>query len=554
MGLLRGAPTVRRFLATAEVPDNFRTAYADLLQARAFQPAPKVSLSQVYGWARADNILEVDFVGAIDRWLFNQYAVFVLRIEQRKIPPRLFRAELARRVAAWCEEHKRERAPASVRTEIKELLQDELAAKCLPLVRTHEVVWNVAEGWVALDTAALAVGDIFRKLFRETFGIPLVEAGPLEWLRDAPDAIDALKRTGSTCFTDPVAAEAATFDDGPRGQITLADLASPHGEGMTNADLGEVGTMPHLTADFLLWLWWRSERDSARLELAGGEFIDVWVDDRVATRKYDGGGRVARVGDDASRGSSCVGTLLDGHVVNELRVGLRRQGREYKATIKPGLILAGCKLPTECKGGDDEVLYERGFLLEDLWYALGQLYRLFAAERTAAEHWAHEVVPAMARWLMAVHRAGLEDDDRPARAAAGDDDGDEAANRDLPDGPIALYHEGTGAPELVARATVKRGRVLVTEYAVRAPAPAAPASTPTPPADPFRELLDLTEQLVDHAEQERRPGPQLEARRIATEATRWRDICRGTRDVPPSVLASMTRWRKSLDGWRAPPP
>lgn len=542
MSLLSGAVTLRRYLVSGSVPDNFRSSFADALQARAFQAPAAVTLGQTYGWARADNLLETDF-GAIDRWLFNQYAVFLLRIEQRKLPPRLFRAMLKQRVAAWCQEHKRERAPAVVRTEIKELLEDELAARTLPLVRTHEVVWNIHEGWVAIDSHAQGVGDMFTKLFRDTFGLGLVEAGPLEWLRDAPDTVERLQVTHATCFTDPTAAAAfAAVEDQGRGD-DVADLAEGR-PALDVADLGSLAAVPHLTTDFLLWLWWRSETQSGRLEL-GDELIDVWVDDRVATRRHDGGGRVARVGDDASRGSSSVGTLLDGHVVSELRIGLRRQGREYKATIKAGLLLAGCKLPTECKGADDEVLYERGYLLEDLWFALSLLYRRFAAERIAAS-WYTEAVPGLAAWAMHVHQGGVEPEPDDVQAVRSDDHDADASNADLPDGPIALYREGPGAPELVARAMVTRGRVQVTEYAVRAPAVVGPAA----PTDPFRELLDLTEELIDHADR----SQQIPAHEAATEATRWRDICRNDRTVPATVQTKMRRWRRDLDRWRGTAP
>ena len=81
--------------------------------------------------------------------------------------------------------------------------------------------------------------------------------------------------------------------------------------------------------------------------------------------------------------------------MQDLQIGVRREGREYATILRgPTLDVAAAKLPTECKGGEDEVLYERMFLYEDLFFVLRALYRLFARER-ASPSWATEHLPAL---------------------------------------------------------------------------------------------------------------------------------------------------------------
>lgn len=162
----------------------------------------------------------------------------------------------------------------------------------------------------------------------------------------------------------------------------------------------ERPALPHLTSEFLLWLWYASERDQGRLELGGDEgWVDYWVDQRLAFRTPDEDkAKAVLTGDNPSATLEARAALAGGKIVQDLRLGLRRQGREYSLNLKGvHLDVAGAKLPTECKGGEDEVLYERMFLYEDLWFVVRCLYRRFATERASAA-WASEHLPAMRAW------------------------------------------------------------------------------------------------------------------------------------------------------------
>ncbi len=196
MSLFKGALTVRRYRVLGAPPDDFRSVYPQLLQERAFhEPMGMTRSEEIEGWVLTQNLLDTDFSNQ-EKWLYNQYLAAALRVDKKTLPARLVKAMLEKRIKAWCEEHRRERAPASVRTELKELLEDELYGRTLPRVAVFEFCWNLVENWVIYFNTSEGPNDRFRKRFRDTFGLPLVPFSPLDLLEDRPDLSQGLEITG----------------------------------------------------------------------------------------------------------------------------------------------------------------------------------------------------------------------------------------------------------------------------------------------------------------------------------------------------------------------
>jgi hypothetical protein len=170
---------------------------------------------------------------------------------------------------------------------------------------------------------------------------------------------------------------------------------------MSAEDSEGTPAFPHLSLEFFVWLWYASEREGGSFFL-GDELgrIDAWVDDRLAFRTADEDKvRAVMTGENAASTLEARAALAGGKVVADLRLNLRREEREYSVVLKgPHLDLQGAKLPAHQKGGEDELLYERMFLYEDLWFCIGALYRVFAVER-ASPDWGRGTVPAIRRWV-----------------------------------------------------------------------------------------------------------------------------------------------------------
>jgi len=156
----------------------------------------------------------------------------------------------------------------------------------------------------------------------------------------------------------------------------------------------------HVAGEFYAWLWWVSEQQGGTLDLGDpvGR-VDVWVDERLAFRN-PGDQKVAAVmtGDNPAATLEARAALAGGKVLQELRIGVRRDDREFFATLKgPAMHMQGLKLPQTVKGGE-EALYDRMHLYEELCLVVAALFRQWAALRDS-ERWEPEVLPALHTWV-----------------------------------------------------------------------------------------------------------------------------------------------------------
>jgi hypothetical protein len=169
-----------------------------------------------------------------------------------------------------------------------------------------------------------------------------------------------------------------------------------------SADKEGLPIVPHLAGEFYAWLWWASEQQGAVFPLAApvGQ-VDVWVEDRLSFRRPDDT-KVAAVltGENPAATLEARAALAGGKVIQDIRLGLRRDDREYFFTLKgPAMHLTQVKLPQVVKEGGEEVVYERVHLVEELELVVGGLFRAFAEVRTG-EAWEDEVLPGLHDWIL----------------------------------------------------------------------------------------------------------------------------------------------------------
>jgi DNA recombination-dependent growth factor C len=187
MGILSGALTARRFRVLGDVPEGFRDAYRERLGEFAFRDPPhEPGKQEIEGWVQAHNLLDASFRD-LNRWLYEPYALFALRIDKKVLPANILKATLDKECLAWCAERGVERCPNAVRAEIKERLEDQWLRRTLPRVRVTELCWHTTEGWLVLHSLSESVAERVRKRFHQTFGLRLVPWSPLDWLADRQD-------------------------------------------------------------------------------------------------------------------------------------------------------------------------------------------------------------------------------------------------------------------------------------------------------------------------------------------------------------------------------
>jgi len=159
-----------------------------------------------------------------------------------------------------------------------------------------------------------------------------------------------------------------------------------------------------LGKEFLLWLWWSSEKRFGSIELGDYGQVDFWIDDRLKFQtvgeEADGG----RATSDMKGGAPATTreakfALAAGKIVEVATLGFRLKEREYSLTISgESLELAGVKVPGEVDDGIDELILERMFLLEEIHGIVAQLFYRFADERLG-KTWNTKLMPEIRQWI-----------------------------------------------------------------------------------------------------------------------------------------------------------
>lgn len=158
----------------------------------------------------------------------------------------------------------------------------------------------------------------------------------------------------------------------------------------------------YLAHEFLLWLWYRTEREFGAFNLPDGP-VDLWFDDKMTFLALDEKRIVSAFNGGApSTTPEAKLSILSGKILSEAKLGLRRGEHEWSflLRVKGGeLQLHGLKIPALLKEGAEEMIYERVHLIGVVNMALQSLFQRFFEERSGAA-WEQQHMPDMARWLL----------------------------------------------------------------------------------------------------------------------------------------------------------
>ncbi|MCO4744102.1 MAG: hypothetical protein KC912_04900 [Proteobacteria bacterium] len=161
--------------------------------------------------------------------------------------------------------------------------------------------------------------------------------------------------------------------------------------------------LPHQAAEFYVWLWWMTEERQGAFDLPEPTGrVDVWVDERLAFRiPNDSKVTAVLTGDNPSATLEARAALAGGKVLEEVRLGIRRDDREYAVTLKGApMYFTRLKLPQVLMEGEDSVIYDRMHLYEEAESIIAALFREFASLRASAE-WENSVLPEIRQWVLA---------------------------------------------------------------------------------------------------------------------------------------------------------
>lgn len=162
------------------------------------------------------------------------------------------------------------------------------------------------------------------------------------------------------------------------------------------ADL--IAAKRFLGAEFLLWLWHKDDVDDGLHELPD-ESIEIHFDDQLRLEGF-----LAEAEQSALKGGAPAHSpeahqaLQVGKRVAKAKLRLVKVEREWVFTIDASTFqLSGVKTPGLLTREDDEPLFERLYLINELEQALFGVYRTFLNERLAPTWESHR--ETLSEWI-----------------------------------------------------------------------------------------------------------------------------------------------------------
>jgi hypothetical protein len=370
MGVYANTVSISQFTVSGDLPKSEQFQwFSEKLSAKGFQSIENSAEESSEGWTLVDRPDDAAFEVPSDFWRDN-YLVFTLRRDQRKIPSAVLKSHAGREEGAFLAQHPNlRRTPKNKRAEIKEQVQMRLLTRCLPVPSSVDVVWDQRSGVLTLFSLGSKVIERFEELFRKTFeGFGPVIIHPF--------------------------ARARMLLDGP-----LLEGLEKANQANSDAVTALIRDNQWLGWEFMLWLLQRGINGEGEFSVScpgnfnTGERFSAWIDDRIQLQGGGEEGGIQKVSVSGSQDSylEAISALKGGKRITSATVCMEKDENLWKLTLKGETFgFASFKCPQiriEKDATVDEVsereaaFYERMFLLEQGTQLFDSLYAAFLKER-----------------------------------------------------------------------------------------------------------------------------------------------------------------------------
>jgi hypothetical protein len=370
MGVYANTVSITQFSVAGELPKTEQFEwFSKKLADRGFQSIENSTEESSEGWTLVDKSDDASFEVPSEFWRDN-YIVFSLRKDQRKIPAAVLKSHTGREEGAFLAQNPNlRRTPKHKREEIKEQVQIRLLTRCLPVPSSVDVVWDQKSGVLTLYSLGTKVIERFEDIFRKTFeGFSPVIVHPFARARmlldgQMLDALEAANQSGS------------------------------------DAVVAMIRDNQWLGWDFMLWLLQRGVNGEGEFSvcrpghIAPGEKFSAWIDDRI---QFQGGGEEGGIQKVTVSGSQdsyleAKSALKGGKRITSATICMEKDENPWKLTLKGDTFgFASFKCPQVRVEKDatvdqmserEAVFYERMFLMEQGMQMFDSLFTAFLTER-----------------------------------------------------------------------------------------------------------------------------------------------------------------------------
>lgn len=176
--------------------------------------------------------------------------------------------------------------------------------------------------------------------------------------------------------------------------------------------LEQINQTAFLSAEFLTWLWFRSEYSEGIFDI-DPEFgpFEVWFEDKltVGSAAINAQENLFKGGHPSTSLEARTALRL-GKLAHHAKLRIVKGAQEWSFALKaPEMVIAGVKLPAVLSREEDDRFYERMYLLEQLDGMIKGLFTIFLKLRLSPQWEAKELL-AIRAWV-----AGDEEPPEPAK-------------------------------------------------------------------------------------------------------------------------------------------
>lgn len=163
--------------------------------------------------------------------------------------------------------------------------------------------------------------------------------------------------------------------------------------------LQRIESSRFLGREFLLWLWYASEQNGGIFTLPDQGETEVLFEDKIVLEPVGGEGhRHMLSGVDPTTSFEAALALQINKIPSEVKLKVVLQSRAWAFTLRgDDLQVRSLKIPEVLSQSDDDRIYERIYLMEEIETILEDLFLQFLLKRTA-ERW-EDVLGEIQGWV-----------------------------------------------------------------------------------------------------------------------------------------------------------
>jgi DNA recombination-dependent growth factor C len=176
MGLLSSSQTIVRYQVEKVSDTDILDVVRNGLMSNAMPPILDEYSEIQIGWVPFETPYVIDFEGT--DFQFGEHFIFSLRIDQKKIPGKLFKQQVAVKINEKLKESGREFLSRTEKTEIRELIQDDLLRKTPFTPNVYELAWDYNQGILYFFAGQKAAREHLEILFTKSFECKLIPLFP----------------------------------------------------------------------------------------------------------------------------------------------------------------------------------------------------------------------------------------------------------------------------------------------------------------------------------------------------------------------------------------